>query len=84
MIMTNWLAQALGLPVKFLNSKSGCGIGIIQSSASDATYIAILAARGRAVEVSIASHCHFSFQFILKCIFSVLFFLVESKIYTIC
>ncbi|VDK70907.1 unnamed protein product [Litomosoides sigmodontis] len=50
MLMTNWLAEALGLPVKFLNSKTGCGIGIIQSTASDATYIAILAARGRVIE----------------------------------
>lgn len=50
--MTNWLAKALELPVEFLNTKAGSGIGIIQSTASDATYVAILAARGRAVEVS--------------------------------
>ncbi|CAG9537023.1 unnamed protein product [Cercopithifilaria johnstoni] len=49
-LMTNWLAKALGLPVEFMNSKTGCGIGIIQSTASDATYIAILAARGRVIE----------------------------------
>ncbi|KAL3997496.1 Pyridoxal-dependent decarboxylase conserved domain family protein [Acanthocheilonema viteae] len=49
-LMMNWLAKALGLPVEFLNSKTGCGIGIIQNTASDATYIAILAARGRVIE----------------------------------
>lgn len=52
-LMTNWLAKALGLPAEFLNSKTGCGIGIIQTTASDATYIAILAARGRIIEVSL-------------------------------
>uniref|UniRef100_A0A0R3RUF3 Aromatic-L-amino-acid decarboxylase n=1 Tax=Elaeophora elaphi TaxID=1147741 RepID=A0A0R3RUF3_9BILA len=48
--MTNWLAKALQLPVEFLNSKTGAGVGIIQSTASDATYVAILAARGRVIE----------------------------------
>ncbi|VDO79447.1 unnamed protein product [Onchocerca flexuosa] len=51
MSMTNWLAKAIELPAEFLNTKNGCGIGIIQNGASDATYIAILAARGRAIEV---------------------------------
>uniref|UniRef100_A0AAF5Q1S0 Aromatic-L-amino-acid decarboxylase n=1 Tax=Wuchereria bancrofti TaxID=6293 RepID=A0AAF5Q1S0_WUCBA len=48
--MTNWLAKALELPEEFLNTENGSGIGIIQNTASDATYLAILAARGRAVE----------------------------------
>ncbi|MCP9261082.1 hypothetical protein DINM_004119 [Dirofilaria immitis] len=48
--MTNWLAKALKLPAEFLNTDNGCGIGIIQNTASDATYLAILAARGRAIE----------------------------------
>uniref|UniRef100_A0A8R1TRC4 Aromatic-L-amino-acid decarboxylase n=1 Tax=Onchocerca volvulus TaxID=6282 RepID=A0A8R1TRC4_ONCVO len=50
MSMTNWLAKALQLPAEFLNTENGCGMGIIQNSASDATYIAIVAARGRAIE----------------------------------
>ncbi|VDK74334.1 unnamed protein product [Onchocerca ochengi] len=50
MSMTNWLAKALQLPAEFLNTENGCGMGIIQTSASDATYIAIVAARGRAIE----------------------------------
>lgn len=53
MSMTNWLAKALQLPAEFLNTENGCGMGIIQNSASDATYIAIVAARGRAIEVSL-------------------------------
>lgn len=49
--MTDWLAKAFGLPTAFLNEDSGRGAGIIQSTASDATFVAILAARGRIVEV---------------------------------
>lgn len=48
--MMDWLAKALGLPDVFLNSKMGPGIGMIQNTASDATYLAILAARGLAIE----------------------------------
>ncbi|VDM45971.1 unnamed protein product [Toxocara canis] len=48
--MTDWLARAFGLPTVFLNEDEGPGAGIIQSTASDATFIAILAARGRMVE----------------------------------
>lgn len=48
--MTDWLAKAFGLPTAFLNEDSGRGAGIIQSTASDATFVAILAARGRIVE----------------------------------
>ncbi|EFO23293.2 aromatic L-amino acid decarboxylase [Loa loa] len=48
--MTNWLAKVLKLPAEFLNTESGFGVGIIQSTASEATYMAILAARGRTVE----------------------------------
>uniref|UniRef100_A0A915Q6F7 Aromatic-L-amino-acid decarboxylase n=1 Tax=Setaria digitata TaxID=48799 RepID=A0A915Q6F7_9BILA len=48
--MTNWLAKSLGLPSEFLNTDGGSAVGIIQSTASEATFVAILAARGRAVE----------------------------------
>src|SRR4051794_11603509 len=51
MVMTDWLARAIGLPDVFLNSDSGPGCGIIQSTASDATLVAILSARARAVMV---------------------------------
>lgn len=49
--VTNWLAKALELPAEFLNTDNGPGLGIIQSTASNATYMAILAARGQAIEV---------------------------------
>lgn len=52
MVMTDWLAKSIGLPEFFLNSHSGPGAGIIQSTASDATFVAILSARARAVSVS--------------------------------
>jgi len=49
--MTDWLAKAIGLPHQFWNSDSGPGVGMIQSTASDATLVALLAARARAVKV---------------------------------
>lgn len=51
MIMTDWLAKAIGLPECFFNSDSGPGAGMIQSTASDATLVALLSARARAVNV---------------------------------
>ncbi|KAI6216029.1 Aromatic-L-amino-acid decarboxylase [Aphelenchoides besseyi] len=49
MKMTDWLATAIGLPDCFRNSDPGPGAGIIQCTASDATFVAILAARSRIV-----------------------------------
>jgi hypothetical protein len=49
MIVTDWLAKLLGLSDVFLNSDAGAGGGIIQCTASDATFVAMLAARTRAV-----------------------------------
>ncbi|KAF7640132.1 hypothetical protein Mgra_00000579 [Meloidogyne graminicola] len=49
MAMTDWLAKAIGLPHQFWNSDPGPGVGMIQSTASDATLVALLAARARAV-----------------------------------
>jgi glutamate/tyrosine decarboxylase-like PLP-dependent enzyme len=51
MVMTDWLAKAIGLPNQFWNSDPGPGVGMIQSTASDATLVALLAARARAVTV---------------------------------
>ncbi|KHJ89209.1 pyridoxal-dependent decarboxylase domain protein [Oesophagostomum dentatum] len=50
MATLDWLVDVLGLPEHFKNSHSGPGTGIIQNTASDATMIAIMAARARAVE----------------------------------
>uniref|UniRef100_A0A915MS76 Aromatic-L-amino-acid decarboxylase n=1 Tax=Meloidogyne javanica TaxID=6303 RepID=A0A915MS76_MELJA len=50
MVMTDWLAKAIGLPHQFWNSDPGPGVGMIQSTASDATLVALLAARARAVK----------------------------------
>ena len=50
--MMDWLAKMLKLPEHFLNSDPGPGAGIIQSTASDASLVALLAARARAVERS--------------------------------
>uniref|UniRef100_A0A915DPN3 Aromatic-L-amino-acid decarboxylase n=1 Tax=Ditylenchus dipsaci TaxID=166011 RepID=A0A915DPN3_9BILA len=55
MAMTDWLARAFGLPDIFLNSDPGPGAGIIQSTASDATLVALLSARARAVSLAKAA-----------------------------
>ena len=42
----DWLGQMIGLPDEFLHSKSnGNGGGVIQTTASEATFVALLAAR---------------------------------------
>ncbi|CAL2036253.1 unnamed protein product [Caenorhabditis brenneri] len=46
----DWLVILMGLPEHFKNSHPGPGCGIIQSSASDSTLIAILTARATKVE----------------------------------
>lgn len=53
MKMTDWIATAIGLPDFFKNSDPGKGAGMIQCTASDSTFVAILAARARAVTVEI-------------------------------
>ncbi|VDD94935.1 unnamed protein product [Enterobius vermicularis] len=50
--MTDWLAKILHLPDAFLNDNDLPGGGIIQNTASDSTFIAMLSARARAVEVN--------------------------------
>lgn len=50
MATLDWLVEVLGLPEHFKNSHPGPGCGIIQNTASDATMIAIMTARARAVE----------------------------------
>ncbi|CAJ0931146.1 unnamed protein product, partial [Mesorhabditis belari] len=49
-VVLDWLVEALHLPEKWKHSHSGPGCGIIQSTSSDSTFIAFLAARARAVE----------------------------------
>uniref|UniRef100_A0AC34Q738 Dopa decarboxylase n=1 Tax=Panagrolaimus sp. JU765 TaxID=591449 RepID=A0AC34Q738_9BILA len=49
MVTTDWVAKALGLPDFFLNSHPGPGAGMIQNTASDSTFIAIISARSRAI-----------------------------------
>ncbi|XP_011693364.1 PREDICTED: aromatic-L-amino-acid decarboxylase-like isoform X2 [Wasmannia auropunctata] len=44
-ITCNWLGRLLGLPNEFLNSSNGTGGGVIQGSASECTFICLLAAK---------------------------------------
>lgn len=52
LVVLDWLVDALGLPDRFRNTAAdgtpGAGGGVIQGSASEATLVAILAARWRA------------------------------------
>lgn len=47
MIMMDWLAKMLSLPSYFLFSSKGKGGGVIHGTASEATLVALLAARNR-------------------------------------
>uniref|UniRef100_A0A8R1HZL8 Aromatic-L-amino-acid decarboxylase n=1 Tax=Caenorhabditis japonica TaxID=281687 RepID=A0A8R1HZL8_CAEJA len=46
----DWVVDLMGLPEHFKNSHDGPGCGIIQSTASDSTMVAIMAARATKVE----------------------------------
>nr|QHN70667.1 dopa decarboxylase-like [Limenitis arthemis astyanax] len=48
-ITMNWLGKLLGLPEEFLNCSAGPGGGIIQGSASEATLVALLAAKDKMI-----------------------------------
>ena len=50
MSMMNWLGKMLCLPEEFLFTPGGNGGGVIQGTASEATVVALLAARARAVK----------------------------------
>jgi aromatic-L-amino-acid decarboxylase len=47
MQMMDWLARMLELPQHFLFSSGGKGGGVIQGTASEATFVALLGARSR-------------------------------------
>ncbi|XP_036102905.1 aromatic-L-amino-acid decarboxylase [Molossus molossus] len=47
-VMLDWLGKMLRLPPAFLAEEAGAGGGVIQGSASEATLVALLAARSRA------------------------------------
>lgn len=58
-VVVDWLAQALGLPEQFRLTEHGTGGGVIQDTASTATFTAILAAihrvsRGQAREAGLS------------------------------
>lgn len=48
--MMNWLGKLLHLPDIFLNSSKGPGGGVLQGSASESTFLCLLAAKERKVE----------------------------------
>ncbi|XP_044009511.1 histidine decarboxylase isoform X2 [Aphidius gifuensis] len=48
-IVMNWLGKMIGLPDDFLHRPNGFGGGVIQTTASEATLVCLLAARTRAI-----------------------------------
>nr|XP_060637499.1 aromatic-L-amino-acid decarboxylase [Anolis sagrei ordinatus]XP_060637500.1 aromatic-L-amino-acid decarboxylase [Anolis sagrei ordinatus] len=48
-IVLDWLGKMIDLPPKFLAEKNGQGGGVIQGTASEATLVAMLAARTKAI-----------------------------------
>ncbi|XP_025833657.1 aromatic-L-amino-acid decarboxylase [Agrilus planipennis] len=50
MLVMNWLAKLLGLPDCFLNKSGSSGGGTIQGSASETTFICLIAARDRTIK----------------------------------
>lgn len=50
-ITMNWLGKLLGLPEEFLNCSEGPGGGVIQGTASEATLVALLAAKEKIVRL---------------------------------
>ncbi|XP_066539964.1 aromatic-L-amino-acid decarboxylase [Hoplias malabaricus] len=53
-VMMDWLGKMLRLPEEFLAGTEGKGGGVIQGTASEATLVALLAARSRAVKQILA------------------------------
>ncbi|XP_071531630.1 aromatic-L-amino-acid decarboxylase isoform X2 [Panulirus ornatus] len=50
-VMMDWLGQLLGLPPQFLAASGGKGGGVIQGTASEATLVALLSARAKALRL---------------------------------
>ncbi|XP_063976272.1 histidine decarboxylase [Diachasmimorpha longicaudata] len=48
-IVMNWLGEMIGLPEDFLHRPGGSGGGVIQTTASEATLVCLLAARTRTI-----------------------------------
>ncbi|XP_066152705.1 aromatic-L-amino-acid decarboxylase-like [Euwallacea fornicatus] len=55
-VMLDWLGKALGLPEEFLACSKGKGGGVIQGTASEATLVALLGAKAKAVAMAKKEH----------------------------
>ena len=49
-VMLDWLAKMLNLPEFYLASSGGLGGGVLQGTASEATYVALLAAKNKKIK----------------------------------
>lgn len=55
-VMLDWLGKMLGLPQEFLASSGGLGGGVIQGTASESTFIALLGAKAKTLKRIKAEH----------------------------
>ncbi|KAK6618924.1 hypothetical protein RUM44_003305 [Polyplax serrata] len=55
-ITLNWLGKLLGIPKTFLGSHDGPGGGVIQGSASESTFVCLLAAKHRKLRKILEEH----------------------------
>ncbi|XP_055327314.1 aromatic-L-amino-acid decarboxylase-like [Paramacrobiotus metropolitanus] len=65
-VMMDWLGKMLKLPNEFLSCGGGLGGGVIQGTASEATVVALLAAKSRAVKKIKEDHPGFTDMDILS------------------
>ncbi|CAM1324261.1 DDC (predicted) [Pycnogonum litorale] len=65
MVTTDWMGKALGLPKEFLFCSKGKGGGIIQGTASEATLVAVFAARVKMIKRQKTIHADWSDNHIL-------------------
>ncbi|XP_062986588.1 aromatic-L-amino-acid decarboxylase [Elgaria multicarinata webbii] len=55
-VMLDWLGKMINLPLQFLAENGGMGGGVIQGTASEATLVAMLAARTKAIHHALSEN----------------------------
>ncbi|EAT37248.1 AAEL010737-PA [Aedes aegypti] len=64
--MLNWLGKMLGLPEEFLASSGGQAGGVIQGTASEATLVALLGAKAKAIKRTQEEHPEWDETYIIS------------------
>lgn len=64
--MLNWLGKMIGLPKEFLGGEGHTGGGVIQGTASEATLVALLAAKSKKIAEIKKTHPHWEDSIIIN------------------